>query len=444
MRNREMRNYLIQLILISQFSFFIFLLPSCEKENYARENEVKLEFSADTVAFDTLFTTVGSATRQVRVYNRSGKDVLLSTVSLGKGRASRFRLNVDGDTSMVARNVEILAGDSIFIFVQVNVKPNDQTSPFIEEDVILFGNGQRLPLTAWGRNAYYHLPTDTLVFSDGSFMICDIVDCAEWNLRQHDKPHVIIGTAAVLDGSTLNLTAGDELYFYNDAMLIFDTNARLTATGTASQPVLFTSLRHDGWYSFLPGQWQCILFTGGSHGNTIDHAVIENGTGGLRVYPDADLTVSNTVVRNMSDCGLIGQGGAITGTNLLVYDCLGALTVIRGGQYSFTGCTFADYWSYSMRKQESVVLCNYLQAADGTLQADALTAAFTDCIVWGSREEELLMLGVEEYPMNCTFTHCWLKGTDGAADPQFEDSGKDNYRLQEGSPAAGIGYQYND
>lgn len=408
----------------------------CTEGGYADEREVPLTFSVDTLTFDTLFTTVGSATRQVVVYNTTGHDVLISSVTLDKGRASRFRLNVDGDTSLVARDVELLSGDSIFIFVQVNINPNDQTAPFLEEDAILFGNGQRLPLTAWGRNAIYHTVPEGAPYS--------VIDCANWD---HTRPHVILGTAAVLEGSTLTLQAGDELYFYNDAMLAFDTNANLMAVGTAAQPVLFTSLRHDGWYSFLPGQWQCLWFTGGSTGNVIDHAIVENGTGGLRVYPAADLTVSNTLIRNMSDCGLIGQGGAISGNNLLVYDCLTSFTVLRGGSYDFTGCTFADYWRYSSRRIESVVLTNYLLNADGSVReaADLTRADFTDCIIYGNYSPaEVLVSGIDACQLNYSFTRCLVKGGDWDEDPRFVDVEEDDYHLQDGSPAAGIGYQFDN
>ncbi len=407
---------------------------SCEKNNAGDGDEAKLTFSADTVAFDTLFTTIGSTTLQVKVYNRSNRDVVLESVRLAGGSESPFRLNVDGDTSLVARNVEIMAGDSIFIFIQANVHADTmRVRPFIVEDAILFSNGQRLPVTAWGRNAVYHrvLPGDTTWYS--------VVDCEHWD---HTRPHVILGAAAVLDGHTLRLQEGDELYFGDGAMLVFDTNARLVAKGTAEQPVLFTSLRHDGWYSFLPGQWQCIWFTGGSTGDTIDHAVVENGTGGLRAYPGAEFTVSNTVIRNMSDCALIGQGGAITGRNLLVYDCLGSLTVLQGGSYSFTGCTFADYWPYSPRNQESVILANYMITTDGTVAGDLTQADFTDCIIWGSREQEVLLAGMEGFSLNYSFNHCWVKGTEGVSDPMFVDKDNGDYHLEEGSPAEGIGYRY--
>ena len=428
------------------FIVLLAMLPvafcSCEREGFVRDDGgVMLEFSADTVAFDTVFTTVGTATERLTVYNRSDENLLLSSVTLEGGRASRFRLNVDGDTSLVARDVEIEAGDSIFIFVQANINPNDNQQPFLVEDAISFSNGQRLPLTAWGRNAVYHQPTDTLYFSSGSYLVCSIIDCVNWD---HARPHILMGNAVVLDGSTLILQAGEELYFANEAILMFDTNARLVANGSATQPVLFTSLRHDGWYSFLPGQWQCILFTGGSTGNIINHAIVENGTGGLRSYPRSQLTVTNSIIRNMSDCGIIGQGATITGRNLLVYDCLAGFTALVGGSYDFRRCTFANYWSYSGRKIETIVLSNNMYVDGSVVGGNLEKADFTHCIIWGTYYSgEVLLSELEGYSFNRRFLHSIVKGGEWDEDPLFTAPREDDYTLQEGSPAIGIGYQFS-
>lgn len=431
--NKSMKRlwYILLLAVIPWFSL------SCEKENYVGENEVKLEFSVDTVAFDTLFTTIGSTTRQVKVYNRSNRDVVIGSITLADGRQSPFRLNVDGDTSMVARNVEIMAGDSIFIFIQANLRYDTiHTLPFVVSDAIMFSNGQRLPVSAWGRNAVYHrAPAGSWVH---------VIDCDNWD---HTRSHVFLDTAAIDSTFTLTLNAGEELYFANDAMLLVWRDGRLVVNGTADNPVVFTSVRHDGWYSFLPGQWSCILFYDGSTGNVIDHAVVENGTGGLRAMYGAEVTVSNTVVRNMSDCGLIGQGSAMTGTNLLVYDCMTSFLVMDGGNYSFTGCTFADYWRYSTRSLQSVVLTNYILNSDGSVAStgDLVAANFTDCIIYGNYGEgEFLAAGIEGVQLNYSLTHCLVKGGDWDEDPMFEDVENDNYRLRDGSPAAGIGYQYDN
>ncbi len=423
------------------YVFFLAVIPwfsiSCEKESFkVDDGGVKLEFSTDTLTFDTVFTTVGTTTRIVTVYNRSSDNLKLSMVTLAGGMASCFRINVDGDTSLVARDIEIEAGDSIFIFVQANINPTDATMPFVVEDAIVFSNGQRVVLTAWGRNAIYHriLPSDSTWFT--------VIDCENWN---HTLPHVFIDPAAVLDGHTLTLRNGDELYFYDDAMLIIDSNAHLRVQGTEDAPVLFTSMRHDGWYDYLPGQWQTIWFYNYSIGNVIDHAVIENGTCGLRCYPGSQLTVSNTVIRNMSDCGIVGQAATITGRNLLVYDCLADVTVLRGGSYDFRNCTFANYWSYSARQIEGIVLSNNEIRGEEVLGGDLLKADFRDCIIWGTYQKEFLLSELEGFTMNYNLNlHSIVKGGEWSEDPLFTDPREDDYTLQEESPAIGIGYQFEN
>ena len=430
------------------------LLPlctlSCSVDNYADEHNVRLEFSADTICFDTVFTTVATITQQVKVYNRSTSDIELSSVTLKHGRQSRFRLNIDGDTSMVARRVELQAGDSLFIFVQANINPNDENEPFICTDSIMFSNGQYLPLAAWGRNAVYHrIPAD-----DDSSWFCRI-DCAAW---RHDRPHVFLDPAAVLVGNTLTLLPGDELHFADrerklangetiNTMLIIDSAATLIANGTAEQPILFTSLRHDPWYRNMPGQWQTVWFYNYSTGNVIDHAIVENAEGGLRCYPNAGLTVSNTVVRNCSDAGIIGQDATITGNNLLVYDCFSAAVLIGGGSYDFTHCTFADYWNYRdhSRDTAAVIVSNYFLLSATNAYAGDMHAAFDNCIVYGTwTRGEMAVTGVEGLQMDTVFTHSLIRGGEWDEDPMFVDPTADDYHLQESSPAVGIGYNFDN
>lgn len=408
------------------------MLLSCEQESFVCDGgEVQLAFSIDTVAFDTVFTTMGTATQKVTVYNRSDDNLILSSVTLEKGRTSRFRLNVDGDTSMIAHDVEIEAGDSIFVFVQANINPNDEQSPFLVEDAVSFSNGQRLPLTAWGRNAVYHItPRDSVWLRIGNETWTDSL------------PHVVVGNVLVSEDCTLRLTAGAEVHFATNAMLIVDSAARLLVQGTAERPVLLTSLRHDGWYRFLPGQWQTVWFYNYSTGNMIDHAVIENATGGLRCYPGAQLTVSNSILRNISDCAIIGQGATVTGNNLLVYDCLAGFTALMGGSYDFRRCTFANYWSYNARKIETIVLSNQMLTSAGVVGGALTKADFVDCIIWGTRSPEVLLSEDERWPFNYRFVHSIVRGGEWDEDPLFTDPREDDYTLQEGSPAEGIGYNF--
>ena len=432
---------------------------SCNKdEPYLSADEVHLEFSADTLAFDTVFVHTGTTTRQVRVFNRGNRPVLVKTIMLQGGTNSRFRLNVDGDTSLVVRELEIAAGDSIFIFVQANIDPNDASSPFLVEDAILFSYSdthlQRLPLTAYGRNAIYLAPQEGRSIH--------VIDCDHWN---HSLPHVIIGMAAVDSTFTLNLMAGDELYFAPGASLIVWTDGTLNVHGTPERPVLFTSLRHDGWYNTLPGQWSNIWLYSGSHDNVFDYALIENGSIGLlvdtNVGPNPTLRISNTEVRNMSVAGILGQGARIEGDNLLISNCGTATMVLQyGGNYRFANSTLANYWTYDVRKSPQLVLNNWYESEAGDIILRSLTeASFTNCIIYGNfsqGEVSFAMLPFASF--NVSFNHCWLRAEGQGAwlddfgvvttnciwnqDPLFENVANGNYRLQESSPAQGWGYTY--
>ena len=458
------------------------LSTSCIKEDrYLTDSSVRLAFSEDTVTFDTVFATMATITRQVRVYNRYDEPLLINSVALQGGGASRFRINVDGDTSRIARDVEIGAHDSIFIFIQANINPNDQTSPFLVEDAIVFDfnhKQQRLPVTAYGRNAVYHLPTHPRSVYylqmnarggvDTVWIPYSIVDCAAWD---HTRPHVIVGYAVVNSNETLHLTAGDELYFANDACLWVYDSATLDVRGTMERPVLFTSVRHDGYYDSLPGQWTGIWLSTGSKNNRMEWARVENGTIGIQVDTNVNnmptLDISNSIVRNHSRIGILGQGAWIEGDNLLVACCGEYLACLMyGGRYLFGNSTFANYWRYDSRKTPSIRLNNYYMYSETTVFARPLQQAeFRNCIIYGNYggsdgSGELQFDWLESCEMNCMFRNCLMRTSlvdgDGNAtyspapaigggdnivgkDPKYVDANGNDYRLQDDSPAKGAG-----
>ncbi|MFZ7143695.1 MAG: hypothetical protein ACO1G6_00005, partial [Bacteroidota bacterium] len=93
--------------LISTFLF------SCKKDEFETSGNVQLTFSEDTIMFDTVFTSVGSATEVFTVYNTEDKAILISSLRLANGQASDFRLNVDGMPGKAFTDVEIGANVAI-------------------------------------------------------------------------------------------------------------------------------------------------------------------------------------------------------------------------------------------------------------------------------------------------------------------------------------------
>ena len=67
-------------------TFGIILINSCRKDNLIDTSpEFRLSFSNDTIIFDTVFTSLGSVTKQLQVYNRSSKSVKISSRRLPRG-----------------------------------------------------------------------------------------------------------------------------------------------------------------------------------------------------------------------------------------------------------------------------------------------------------------------------------------------------------------------
>ena len=118
-------------MLAAGLTFFVGGVSCVREDELLKESDIQLTFSCDTLTFDTVFTTLGSTTRQVKVYNHGKRTVRFKAVGLRGGHGSRFRTNIDGDTSMRVQNLEIAAGDSCFIFVRVNINPNASTEPFL-------------------------------------------------------------------------------------------------------------------------------------------------------------------------------------------------------------------------------------------------------------------------------------------------------------------------
>ena len=82
----------------------LLVLVTCRKERNDVESAssdpgITLSFSEDMVLFDTIFTTVGSTTRWLKVYNNSNHAIKISSISLTGPNNANFRMNVDGDAA---------------------------------------------------------------------------------------------------------------------------------------------------------------------------------------------------------------------------------------------------------------------------------------------------------------------------------------------------------
>ena len=134
----------------------VFLVACNEEADFSVSPSLRLEFSCDTLMFDTLFTSIGSPTAVIKVYNRNSSSLRLNSVTTKSGGASGFRINVDGQYADVVRDVEIRKNDSMYVFVEATLDRNSAAVPLLVTDSLLFmlesGVEQHISIMAYGRD----------------------------------------------------------------------------------------------------------------------------------------------------------------------------------------------------------------------------------------------------------------------------------------------------
>lgn len=397
---------LIYIIFLAFAAMTVFSHCVTDEFDFTTDSNARLEFSADTLRFDTVFTELGSATRSFKIYNRNDKAVRISNLFLENKSGTRWRLNVDGIPGNAQQNVEVLANDSIYVFVEVTIDPDQplSVSPFVIEDRVVFetnGNTQFVNLEAWGQNANY-FPSR---FNKG---VAVRLTCNNGPLVWDDpKPYVLYG-AVFVDSCELVIPAGARIYvhggvaqndifggIYNDGILFIQPAGKLTVKGTKENPVVIQGDRLEENFLDDAGQWNGIILGRGSKGNTIEYATIRNSRFGILVDSTAELTAKNSQFYNTVSSGLIGYRSKITAENCLVYNN-GATSVLflQGGDYNFTYCTIASYGVNASALGMSNFFCHNSDCSSRTIYR--LNARFKNSIIFGSQNDELELSDISE------------------------------------------------
>ena len=452
------------------------LLSSCKKDKMLTDASAKLGLSTDSILFDTVFTTVGSTTKNFRIYNTHKQPMTISKIHLGGGTGSQYRINVDGVSGSSISNTEILAGDSLYVFVQVTVNPTNALSPLLVKDSIIFetnGNIQIVNLTAIGRNVYLqkpdHFPTNGLPPYSIIGSSSGPCNTTYWT---NDKPHLIFGYAVVDSCCKLIMNPGTQVYLNKYAVLWVYKGGCLQVKGAYGSEVTFAGARLEPEYKEIPGQWGKIWLMKGSINNIIDWAKIKNGAIGVQAEaPDATgtqpyLQLTNTIITNMEAAAVYGISGNIQSNNCVFANCgqyVAALT--QGGTYNFEQCTFADYWnsnpndatggSSSGTRSSALLVLNNFNIDNGLETVTKINAYFGNCIIHGELADEISLdstTDVTGYNMKYKFDYGILKtnglNTNNGAhfqsilkntDPGFKDPSSNNYNLNPTSAAIGAG-----
>jgi len=389
---------LVLLFIITILSF------SCEKEEYYDSSSIKLEFSQDTIMFDTVFTTIGTATKYLTIKNPYNKTVKVSSIYLAGGKDSPYRINIDGFSGTKLDNYEIKGKDSLYVFVEVTIDPNNSDFPLVVNDSIIFNyknNAQDVNLISWGQDV-------NLINGNENGII---EGTQHWT---NNKPYLIYNSMLVDSNSILTIEQGTKLYFHkNSRLYVLGT---LVANGTFEEPIIFQGDRPEDSYEDIPGQWDGIWLMAGSSNNILNFTEVKNAIIGIQVdtlahETEPTLKLSNSKILNMTAIGLYARGATIEAYNNLIANCgqiAVALTI--GGTYSFYHCTIANYWGFSTRTTPAVLLNNYYVDANNNLQVRPLTRAlFGNCIIYGNKESEILIDKAAGQTFNYLFDHTLIK-----------------------------------
>jgi hypothetical protein len=427
-------------------ALFILLVPvlmlvaGCKKDNIFTKDH--LDFSNDSVLFDTVFTTVGSTTKKFKIYNNNNAKILVDEIELMGGNASPFRINVDGLPVVFTEDISIPANDSLFVFVEVTLEVNNVTNPLIISDSIRFrtnGVDQYVHLDVWGQDAYFH---------------ANEVVSGTW---ANDKPHVLYGTVAVgypgID-SNLNLTIpqGTDVYCHKNSILLVYKSS-IDIQGQLNNEVTFQGDRLENFYDDVSGQWWGIRMIE-AQTSTINYATIINGSVGLQVDSTQDpltLTLTNTRIENSAFFNLNTNAGP----NIVVENCLFAdaglygVFLFAGGTYDFRHCDFVNYWTGSRGGPAFAIKTWYVYEGI-TYVRPVLNSRFDNCVMYGSIDKEHEVDTIPGAAFDCIFNHCLIKRDETFAysnyqsvtwntDPLFIAPGDRDFHFGAGSGLDNVG-----
>ncbi len=398
-------------------SIAILIIVSCQKDTFFVGDDLTLRYEVDTLRFDTVFTTVGTITRSIKVYNDYDEKVNIESITL-RNEGTKFRLNVQGFSNGPIEDIVIQPQDSIYIFVEATVDPDApiSVSPFIIEDAItiITTNPDTIYLEAYGQNANY-IPSNV---SNGQF---NYVSCnlGEWTWDD-PKPYVMYGSLFI-DSCTLVLPPGcrvyvhggiadNELGVYNDGLLIIGQQGQIQARGELGNPVTIRTDRLEPSFQDDAGQWGGILLAS-SRQNTFDYTTILHSIVGVRVDSSSNATLNNCEIGFNSANAILGVHSKIVANNCLFHSSNShGINLVHGGEYDFQYCTVFNESSQT----HAVNINNYKCLDQLCFNAikNPVDATFRNCLLYGYNSDEVWLEDIDfedNSDFNYFFDHCGLR-----------------------------------
>lgn len=363
----------------------------CSEYNVSNDPTLRLAFSTDTLCFDTVFTAQGSATAQMKVYNRNAAALLIDRVWLKEGKA--YHVNIDGEPDADKwRNIQINGHDSLYLFIRVEIDPTDQDNPVLVTDQLCFhlasGHTQEVQLEAYGQDV-------RRIGRKG----CGRTDTVSMAFTA-ERPYLIYDTLIIREN--MDLEAGTTVYMHNGACIY--VGGDVTAAGTLTHPIVFRGDRIDRLfdsvpYAFAGGSWNGIYLQGTeTQKYELQYVDILSGNIGLYSYNDGkgaslpQLTMNGCRIHNHSMYGLVLVNTDATVTNSEISNCASYCVYCAGGKQKFIHTTVASYFGYTSIRIQSVTKSDVAAVfIDNLSKTMPTTTSFYNSIITGYLSNQLVV-----------------------------------------------------
>lgn len=378
-------------------------------ESFSDNPSFRLSFSADTIAFDTLVSTIPSSTKTLFVFNNNKDGMRINTIQLEGGAESHFRVNVDGRFLAGGSwsNFEVLRKDSLVVRIEMTPPEAGSNEPRYFSDKLHFylenGATQTVVLTGGSIDAY--IQKEGLIIERDTTLLTD-------------KPYVIYDSLVVMPKAVLTLVEGTTLMFHDKAAL--HVYGKLIVQGSMEKPVVLRGDRLDHMFDYLrydntPSRWEGIIIHRNSYGNELYQCDLHSSLFGIicedteQETPDAtkpSVTLDCCILHNIGGDGLQLNNCVSKVTNTQISNTLGHTVSINGGVHTFVYCTLAQFYPFTGNRGDGLHLAS---SEDGSDYGLLRKAHFINCVITGYGNDVIMGENIpEDGSCNYLFHHCFL------------------------------------
>ena len=425
----SIHHYLI-FLLLPALALLLSFTACTDEEEFPTADGDRILFSTDTLQMDTVLSAQNSVVRSFSIYNRNSDGISITAVDFMDNAAGGFHVNVDGTSitgGTLPVSIDCRKDDSLQVFVDFYTPDADQDEKQLHEATLIFtlANGQKQSVVLQG-------------YSQDVIRLKNLHVQSDLTLNAR-RPYLIQDSLTVEQGATLTLQPGVRLFFQPSALLRVD--GTLLSNGTLSQPVVLRGERMDQMFEGQPydrisGQWQGILISPNSFGNTLNYTDIHAGSYGILLQPTENagttkLTLLNSVLHNVTGNCLQSTGARIVCANSQISNAGQHCVSICGGDASFYFCTLAQFYPFSGLRGTALIFTNYSGATAWPLQ----NIGFQSCLITGYSDDEIEGSPGKNFPsvpFNYSFLNCLLNtveiNDDAAVQNNAWDTDKDTRR----------------